>query len=130
MNWPKALRALDVMQGVVCAVSDDAILDEKARIGRHGYGCEPASAASLAGLRQLMERGTIGADDRVVCILTGHQLKDSDATIDYHAASDGDAADHGERSGRGSGPRSYANPPIRVANDIDAICRAIEAGAM
>jgi threonine synthase len=122
VNLPKALRALDVMSGVTCEVTDDAILDEKARIGRYGYGCEPASAASLAGLRQLIERGVIGTGERVVCILTGHQLKDPDATVAYHTnLTTGTPA---ERSGGVA--REFANRPIRVANDIDAICRAIE----
>jgi threonine synthase len=61
------------------AVSDEAILDAKARIGREGIGCEPASAASLAGIRALRQAqgDTISADADVVAILTGHILKDA-----------------------------------------------------
>jgi threonine synthase len=55
VNLPKALRALDVMNGVVCEASDDEILDAKAAVGRCGFGCEPASAASVAGLRKLLD---------------------------------------------------------------------------
>ena len=58
-------------------VSDDAILDAKAHIGREGIGCEPASAASLAGARLLRECGKIAPDADVVAILTGHILKDA-----------------------------------------------------
>lgn len=115
VNLSKALRSLDAMNGVVCEVSDEEILDEKARIGRHGLGCEPASAASVAGLRQLLARGVVEPDACVVCILTGHALKDPDATVTYHASG---------ASGLARG--RHSNQPIRVANDLDAICRAIE----
>jgi threonine synthase len=108
VNLPKALRALDIMNGVVREVPDETILDHKALIARHGYGCEPASAASLAGLRLLIDEGIVAPSERVACILTGHQLKDPDATVNYHQS----AAPH-------------ANQPIKVANDIDAICQAI-----
>ncbi len=122
VNLPKALRALEAMDGVVCEVTDEEILDEKARIGRCGFGCEPASAASVAGLRQLLTRGTIDRGARVVCILTGHALKDPDATVKYHTGigPDKSAATAGS-TGR------YANRPIPVADDLDAICAAIEA---
>ena len=73
----RASRALDRFNGVELAVSDDAILDAKAHIGREGIGCEPASAASLAGARRLRECGKIAPDADVVAILTGHILKDA-----------------------------------------------------
>jgi len=44
-------------------------------------GCEPASAASVAGVRTLVERGIIGREERVVSVLTGHLLKDPDAAL-------------------------------------------------
>lgn len=122
VNLPKALRALDSMNGVVCEVTDDEILDEKARIGRNGYGCEPASAASLAGLRKLVAGGVVSAGDRVVCVLTGHQLKDADVTVGYHTN-----LYPGEPADRAGAPRrAMANRPVRVADDLDAICDAIE----
>ena len=49
-------------------------------------GCEPASAASVAGAKKLVAEGTIGRNERVVCILTGHQLKDPTATVAYHTS--------------------------------------------
>ncbi len=119
VNLPKALRSLAAMAGVVIEVEDEAILDEKARIGRCGLGCEPASAASLAGLRRLVAEQVVGADERVVCILTGHALKDPDATIGYHL---GPAA--GGAAVRGGGV--HANRPRQVADDAEAIRRAIE----
>src|SRR6202042_3120749 len=76
VNLPKALRALDRCGGAVRDVTDQEILDAKAKVGGGGLGCEPASAASLAGAKKLRKEGVISAGERVVCILTGHQLKD------------------------------------------------------
>jgi threonine synthase len=73
----RASRALDRFNGLELAVGDEAILDAKAHIGREGIGCEPASAASLAGARALRASGEIAADADVVAILTGHILKDA-----------------------------------------------------
>ncbi len=84
VNYPKAVRALRWTDGVVTQVSDQAIMDAKALIDGQGIGCEPASACSLAGTRQLVEAGVIRPTDTVVGILTGHILKDPDATIGYH----------------------------------------------
>lgn len=124
VNLSKALRALDAMNGVVCEVTDEQILEEKALVGRCGFGCEPASAASVAGLRQLLANGTIDREARVVCILTGHALKDPDATVKYHTGIDskGVAISAGQALPTGH----HANLPIRVPDEIDAICRAIE----
>src|SRR6476619_1897471 len=85
VNLPKALRALEHCGGVVREVTDQEILDAKAKVGAGGLGCEPASAASVAGAKRLRAEGVIGKDERVVCILTGHQLKDPDATVAYHS---------------------------------------------
>ncbi len=84
VNYAKAVRALQWTNGVVEQVSDQEIMDAKALIDRQGIGCEPASACSLAGLRKLIEKGIIRHDETVVGILTGHLLKDPDATIHYH----------------------------------------------
>ena len=56
VNLPKALRALDRCGGVVREVTDTEILDAKAKVGAGGLGCEPASAASVAGLPQARAR--------------------------------------------------------------------------
>src|SRR5258705_6419248 len=84
VNLPKALRALEFMNGVVREVTDDEILEHRAMVARFGFGCEPASAASVAGLHKLIEEKVIGADEQVVCILTGHELKDPNVTVKYH----------------------------------------------
>jgi threonine synthase len=77
-------------RGIEIAVGDEAILDAKARIGREGIGCEPASAASLAGLRALRAMGKVAEDADVVAILTGHVLKDARGL--FHAAANHAAA--------------------------------------
>lgn len=123
VNLPKALRALASMDGVVRQVDDETILEHKALVGRYGFGCEPASAASVAGAHLLTEQGVIGADERVVCILTGHELKDPDATVKYHTGVDMKAiqeqAPCHEPRGR------LANQPICVPDQLEAILRAI-----
>ena len=84
VNLPKCLRALEVTDGIVRSVSDTDIVNGKALVGKYGFGCEPASGASIAGAKLLREQGIIAASDRVVCILTGHILKDPDVTVGYH----------------------------------------------
>jgi threonine synthase len=123
VNFTKALRSLDVMDGVVRQVDDETILDFKALVGRFGYSCEPASAASVAGVRLLREEGVISPDDRVACVLTGHGLKDPDATVKYHAGIDAKAATWPEAV---PPTGAQANPPIPVPDDLDAICAAVE----
>ena len=124
VNLKKCLRALDVCDGVVRKVSDQEILDAKAQVGAGGIGCEPASAASVAGARLLRQQGVIGMDDRVVCILTGHQLKDPTATVAYHTT---DQEKFNEVLGsRGVSRASFANRAIAVPNEIDAIVKAIQ----
>ncbi len=84
VNYAKAVRTLRWTDGVVEQVSDQDIMDAKALIDAQGIGCEPASACSLAGTRKLAEQGIIRPGETVVGILTGHLLKDPDATIGYH----------------------------------------------
>src|SRR5262245_58241991 len=124
VNLSKALRALDRCGGVVREVTDQEILDAKAKVGAGGLGCEPASAASVAGARKLRQEGVIGADERVVCVLTGHALKDPTATIAYHS---GDQRMFDEvLASRGVRRANFANRPIQVSNDLDQIIKAIE----
>jgi threonine synthase len=75
-SYHRAVQAIRGTAGVVARVSDAELLEAKSAIDRCGVGCEPASAASLAGVRNLRAAGTIGAHDRVVAVLTGHLLKD------------------------------------------------------
>jgi threonine synthase len=124
VNLRKCLRALEAMDGVVRQVSDQEILDAKAKVGAAGIGCEPASAASVAGARLLRDQGVIGADDRVVCVLTGHQLKDPTATVAYHTT---DQEQFNKVLGsRGVRRASFANRAVAVANDLGEIVKAIQ----
>lgn len=124
VNLQKCLRAIEWTDGVVRHVDDQAIVDAKARVGASGFGCEPASAASVAGVKQLVAEGVIGPRERVVCILTGHQLKDPDATVAYHG-NDQDRFD-AYLGSRGVHSAPFANFPVPVANKIDDIIRVIK----
>ncbi len=115
VNLTKALRSLEAMNGVVRQVPDDLILDGKALVGQYGFGCEPASGASIAGLRLLLQQQVIAPTDRVVCILTGHGLKDPSATVNYHRP-ENDSALRG----------TYANAPVSVEPDVADIARVLE----
>lgn len=124
VNLHKCLRALEWLNGVVLSATDQEILDAKAIVGRGGIGCEPASAASVAGLKKLVQRKVIGKGERVACVITGHQLKAPETTVGYHSP-DGElkeklAREHGVTSA------PNANAPVQVANDLDAILKALE----
>lgn len=84
-NWQKAKIAIDYTKGMATTVSDFDIMNAKHIIDSSGIGCEPASAASLAGVAKLRTEGVLDKDDRVVCILTGHILKDPDVIMEYDA---------------------------------------------
>jgi threonine synthase len=64
------------------AVSDEEITDAQRAIAGEGIGVEPASAASVAGLRKLRESGVVGSGEDVVCLTTGHLLKDPEAAAE------------------------------------------------
>lgn len=80
-NWEKALSVQDASQGEFNAVTDEEILHAYRMLGREGVFCEPASAASVAGLLKLKDRVPEGAT--IVCVLTGNGLKDPDAAIKH-----------------------------------------------
>jgi len=75
----KALRARDESGGRIEAVTDEQILAAYRDLARmEGIFCEPASAASVAGVRMLVAEGDIDPGATIVCVLTGHGLKDPD----------------------------------------------------
>ncbi|QSG04291.1 Threonine synthase and cysteate synthase [Natranaeroarchaeum sulfidigenes] len=76
VNAPKALPGIRETGGTAVAVSDDEITDAQRSLAEEGVGVEPASAASIAGLRKLRDQGVVGSDENVVCLTTGHLLKD------------------------------------------------------
>jgi threonine synthase len=124
VNLTKCIRALEWCNGVVREATDQEILDAKAQVGASGLGCEPASAASVAGVKKLVAEGVIGPDERVVCILTGHQLKDPTATVAYHTT---DQEKFNEVLGsRGVRRAAYANRAVAVPNNLDEIIKAIK----
>ena len=116
VNWRKSLRGIEASRGVVEAVSDEEIMDAKAQVDGEGIGAEPASCSAVAGVKRLVDKGIIEKGDDVVAVLTGHVLKDPQAVIDYHTT---DMASAGIR-GR------FANRPILIDADVDAILREIE----
>ena len=81
VSYTRARRVIEESDGVVEEVSDEEILAAKAVIDRSGIGCEPASAATLAGVRKLVAKGIIKHDERVVGVLTGNLLKDSQTAM-------------------------------------------------
>lgn len=113
VSWKKALAAIKYSGGVVEEVSDQEIMDAKAVIDSSGVGCEPASAASVAGAKKLCEKGVIKRDDVVVSIITGNILKDPDATVNYHLSKlEGITC-------------RYANKPTVVEPTLDAVRKAV-----
>jgi len=115
VSWKKALRAIDWTNGVVERVTEQEIADAKAIIGRDGIGCEPASAATLAGIRKLVASNVITPTDNVIAVLTGNLLKDPTYTIGYHT---------NKLSGEIKG--NFANKSVRVAADKEEIKRLLE----
>lgn len=114
ISWPKALLEITSTGGLVESVTEQEIADAKAQIGAAGIGCEPASAATLAGIKKLVAAGTMRKDADVVAVLTGNVLKDPDYIYKYHTG----ALDtpHGERL-----RSTFGNKPIVVSNDPDKI---------
>ncbi len=83
-SWRKAVRVLAETGGWCEQVNEREIALAKAQIGVEGIGCEPASAVTLAGLRKMVADGRVGREETVVLLLTGHTLKDSEYTIQFH----------------------------------------------
>jgi threonine synthase len=86
-SWTKAIDARDASGGRIDAVTDDEILSAYRALARHeGIFCEPASAAGVAGVTKAAAAGELDRDALVVCVLTGHGLKDP-TTAERQAAS-------------------------------------------
>ena len=118
VSWPKALHEVLASGGVVEKVTEQEIADAKAQIGLCGIGCEPASAATLAGIRKLRSAGVIADDADVVAVLTGNLLKDPDYIYRYHTGQLATAG--GEKL-----PSNFGNQPVVVPNDPDQIARLL-----
>lgn len=111
-SYDRAVRSIRETNGIVTSVSDEELLEAKAAVDAAGIGCEPASAAAVAGVRRMIRDGVIGEDADVVSVLTGHVLKDSEATVRYH-----------EQSVRG---RTWSNPPVEIDATLDDLKRALD----
>lgn len=122
VSWKKALRAVLESGGEVLSVTETELADAKAIIGRDGIGCEPASAATLAGIRKLVAAGKINKDETVVAVLTGHVLKDPDYVSHYHRGSLSiESHEPGKPPARHAIHGRYPNAPARVAADKKSI---------
>jgi threonine synthase len=104
-SWDRAVRAIRETNGIVMTADDQAIIDAKLTIDGAGVGCEPASAASVAGVRQLVRDGIIGTHDTVVAVLTGHVLKDPGMLVELHQRDD----------------EVRANRPIEIEPSVSAV---------
>ncbi|MGH2723939.1 MAG: threonine synthase [Actinomycetota bacterium] len=92
-SWKGALAAAELSGGEIAAVTDEEILDAYASVAGEGLFAEPASAASVAGLRALSRAGRVAPGATVVCVLTGHGLKDPDTALAHTAPPTAVAAD-------------------------------------
>jgi threonine synthase len=110
-SYERAVRVIEETNGVVLAVDDREILEAKAVVDGCGVGCEPASAASVAGVRQLVKRGLITPDQHTVAVLTGHILKDPEILLQYHREAEPAPAG--------------ANRPIEVEPNLREVERAL-----
>jgi len=90
-SWDRAVHAIRFTDGAVVSVTDGEILEAKRSIDRAGVGCEPASAASVAGLRRLVAFGQVAPNARVVAVLTGHILKDPEVLASGSHAGGGES---------------------------------------
>lgn len=85
VSWKKALRAIGDSNGIAVKVSDNEILEAQGSLARlEGLFVEPASAAPIAGLKKLIQNGTISRDEEIVCVATGHGLKDPDIITKFY----------------------------------------------
>ena len=116
VSWKKSMRGVVATEGVVEEVTDQEILDAKAKVDAAGIGAEPASCATVAGLRKLVAAGVIEKGAHVCGILTGHVLKDPDAVVGYH---------RGTLEGIVS---NFANAPVSVDATLEAVTKAIREG--
>jgi threonine synthase len=126
-SWRKAVNALQTTGGWCEQVTEQEIALAKAEIGAEGVGCEPASAVTLAGLKKLVAQGKITAEERVVLILTGHTLKDSAYTIEYHRNELFSDAEKAELSAsEQSLHAALRKPPIVLEADPGLVLRTLE----
>jgi threonine synthase len=128
VSYDKALFAVNSTGGIVEEVSEEEIAVAKSVIGADGVGSEPASATTVAGCKKLVDKGVIRPKDAVVCVLTGHLLKDPDYTVEFHRD---ELFLDAKRSTTVSGThriatRGKSNRPIKLAADVKVILEHIK----
>ncbi|MBN1888391.1 MAG: pyridoxal-phosphate dependent enzyme, partial [Thermoflexales bacterium] len=114
VSYERAVKALQAFEGVVEQASEDELVNAAARGDRAGLYCCPQTGVALAALFKLAERGDIKPEQRVVVISTAHGLKFTKFRVDYHEHALQDVA------------AQYANPPVELPPDPDAVRRAID----
>jgi len=126
-SWRKAVNALQSTGGWCEQVSEAEIALAKAEIGAEGIGCEPASAVTLAGLKKLVADGRVQQEERCILMLTGHTLKDSDYTIQFHR---NELLSEVERESLSRAAQEQISqlqkPPIVLDADRDVVLRTLE----
>jgi threonine synthase len=122
-SWRKAVRILRETGGFCEQVTEAEIALAKAEIGREGIGCEPASAVTLAGLKKLVRQGKVHPSESVVLLLTGHTLKDSDFTIDFHRRT---LLKPEESAGLEKELAEYERGTLTLDPSVDAVLRTLE----
>ena len=134
ISWKKAVRALEFTDGWCDVVSEQEIADAKAVLGRDGIGCEPASATTVAGVKRLLEStrnethgASIDPKEDVIAILTGHQLKDPEYTVNYHLDNLYEHAVYEHQIVEKSGKLNtmFANKPTVLPPDKEKIIRRL-----
>ena len=109
VNYSKAIRSIRWTNGIVESVTDEEILEAKVHVDAAGIGAEPASCATVAGVKKLIGQGVIKEKETVFGILTGNILKDPQVIVDYHLNS----------------ARPLANPPIEIRATIGDVVKIL-----
>ena len=115
VSWEKSLRAVKWSGGTVEQVTEQEIMDAKAKLDAAGIGAEPASCCSLAGAKKLADAGVIKPEEKVVGILTGNILKDPDAVIGYHQ----------DQLGKMGIKGTFANRPVQIPPTLEAVKKTL-----
>jgi threonine synthase len=127
-SWKKAARMIAATGGWCEQVNEREIALAKAEIGAEGIGCEPASAVTLAGLKKLVANGRVGREETAVLLLTGHTLKDSEYTIQYHR---GDLLTEAEMAGASEAElarhAALRHEPVVLDAQADAVLSLLDA---
>jgi threonine synthase len=128
VSFDKAWFAVESTGGIVEQVSEEEIAAAKSMVGRDGIGSEPASATTVAGCKKLVAKRVIKKTDTVVCILTGHLLKDPDYTVEFHRDelyldADRKTSVTGKQKIKTKG---LSNSPVKLPADADKIMSYIE----